>query len=283
MISRHAPVIDLHMHSNVSDGTDTPTGLVQQAHAAGITVMALTDHDTTAGWFEAQCAADGYGMTLVRGIELSTSNGGQGQHLLAYEPDPNHEGLVHLLAKGAASRTNRTPAILAKIQEAGHTIDPAAVARFAGDGVVGKPHIADALVEAGICKDRQDAFERFVGRNGVANVQRFQPDIEDAIAVIVDAGGVPVIAHPWGRKTSVSEERFAELAAVGLAGVEVDHQEHDAQARAALRGIASNLGLIVTGSSDYHGTGKVNHDPACNTTAPDQYERIMSLVRGRVG
>lgn len=270
--------IDLHLHSAISDGTDDPAEVVAAAHAAGVSVMALTDHDTTAGWEQAQAAATRYGITLVKGIELSTSNGNQGQHLLAYEPDPTHHGLVQMLAQGVASREGRTPAILEKIRAAGYEVSAEAVAGFAGGGVVGRPHIADALVEAGICVDRDEAFDRFLKRSGIAYVHRYQPDIEDAIKVVVHAGGVPVIAHPWGRKTHVSEERFAELVAVGLAGIEVDHQEHDAAARDALRGIARNLGLLVTGSSDYHGTGKVDHDPGCNTTDPGQYERLQALL-----
>lgn len=280
--------IDLHAHSAVSDGTDRPRDLVLAARAAGLDVLALTDHDTTDGWDDAIDAADEAGLRLICGIEVSTRNvtydaagnaTEQGQHLLAYSPSPHHPDLTAMLAAAAESRTNRTPLILAKITEAGYEIDPAAISRFAGGGVVGKPHIADALVEAGICRNRDDAFARFLKRGGLAYVGRFQPRIEDAITVIRAAGGVPVVAHPWGRKTHVSEERFAELAALGLAGIEVDHQEHDATSRDALRGIAANLDLAVTGSSDHHGTGKINHDLGCNTTHPEEFARLMNAVR----
>lgn len=271
--------IDLHTHSAISDGTDSPRELVQAAVAAGLDVLAITDHDTTDGWDEATQAANLAGLTLVKGIELSTRNEGHGQHLLAYEPNPTHPDLVQMLAEGSASRTDRTPAILTKIREAGYDIDPAAVARFAGGGVVGKPHIADALVEAGICTDRRDAFDRFLLNGRIAHVERYQPDIIDAITIIVAAGGVPVVAHPWGRTKPMDESRFADLAAAGMVGIEVDHQDHSREQRDALRGIATNLGLVVTGSSDHHGTGKVDHDLGCNTTHADQFDRLMDAIR----
>jgi predicted metal-dependent phosphoesterase TrpH len=270
--------IDLHTHSAISDGTDAPAVLVAHAHASGLDVLALTDHDTTDGWDEATVAAVEHGVRLVRGIEISTRNEGKGQHLLAYEPDRNDPALLTMLADGAAARMNRTPAILAKIAAAGYDIDPAAVARFAGNGVVGKPHIADALVEAGVCTDREDAFDRFLLKGRVAHVERYQADIIDAIAIVRAAGGAPVVAHPWGRATRMHESRFADLAAAGLAGIEVDHQDHDPATRDALRGIARDLNLVVTGSSDHHGLGKVNHDLGCNTTDPEEFARLMAQV-----
>ena len=275
--------IDLHTHSSISDGTDRPRDLITKAIAAGLDVVAITDHDTTDGWSEATAAAGQHAdaISLLRGIEISTTNGTQGQHLLAYEPDPAYPALVEMLTAAAASRHNRTPAMLAKITAAGYHIDPATVTRFAGDGVVGKPHIADALVDAGICLDRDDAFARFVGKGGIANVERFQPDIEDAIAVVRAAGGVPVVAHPWGRKTHITEERFAELATIGLVGIEVDHEDHSPESRDALRAIARNLDLIVTGSSDHHGLGKKGHDLGCNTTDPAEFERLNDLIACR--
>lgn len=271
--------IDLHTHSAFSDGTDTPRDLVGRACMAGLDVLAITDHDTTDGWEQAEIYADLAGLHLVKGIEISTRNEGHGQHLLAYEPDPTHPALMQMLAEGSASRTNRTPAILAKIAEAGYDIDPAAVSRLAGGGVVGKPHIADALVEAGVCTDRRDAFDRFLLKGRLAHVERYQPDIIDAITTIVAAGGVPVVAHPWGRTTPMNEARFADLAAAGMVGIEVDHQDHNREQRDALRGIATNLNLVITGSSDHHGTGKVDHDLGCNTTDPDEFERLMDPSR----
>lgn len=271
--------IDLHTHSSFSDGTDSPAALIGRACMDGLDVLAITDHDTTDGWEQAEIYADLAGLDLVKGIEISTRNEGHGQHLLAYEPDPTHPALMEMLAAGSASRTNRTPAILAKIAEAGYDIDPTAVARFAGNGVVGKPHIADALVEAGVCTDRRDAFDRFLLKGRLAHVERFQPEIIDAITVIVAAGGAPVVAHPWGRTKPMDEARFAGLAAAGMVGIEVDHQDHSREQRDALRAIAKNLNLVVTGSSDYHGTGKVDHDLGCNTTDPVEFDRLMDAIR----
>lgn len=270
--------IDLHAHSAISDGTDSPTALVCAALTAGLDVLALTDHDTTAGWNEATSAAAEHGLQLVRGIEISTRNQGKGQHLLAYEPDPTHPALVAMLEAGSVSRTNRTPAILAKLADLGHHLDPADVSRLAGDGVVGKPHIADALVASGVCTDREDAFQRFLLKGRPAHVERFQPDIIDAITTVRAAGGVPVVAHPWGRITRMDEARFADLADAGMLGIEVDHQDHAPADRDTLRGIARNLGLAITGSSDHHGTGKVNHDLGCNTTHPDEFDHLMAQV-----
>jgi predicted metal-dependent phosphoesterase TrpH len=271
--------IDLHTHSAISDGTDRPRDLVLAALAAGLDVLAITDHDTTAGWDEATATADEHGLRLIRGIEISTRNQGKGQHLLAYEPNPADPALLSMLAAGSTSRADRTPAILAKLADLGYVIDMAAVARFAGDGVVGKPHIADALVEAGVCTGREDAFQRFLLKGRPAHVERYQPDIIDAITVTRAAGGVPVVAHPWGRITRMDEARFADLADAGMLGIEVDHQDHTPADRDTLRGIARNLGLAVTGSSDHHGTGKVNHDLGCNTTHPDEFHRLMESVR----
>lgn len=271
--------IDLHSHSAISDGTDTPRDLVRAALAAGLDVLALTDHDTTAGWDEATSEADDRGLRLICGIEVSTRNEGKGQHLLGYEVDPTDPTLVAMLDAGAASRNDRTPAILAKLADLGYDIDPATVAKHAGDGVVGKPHIADALVEAGVCTDREDAFNRFLLKGRPAHVERYQPDIIDAIKTICAAGGIPVVAHPWGRITRMDESRFADLAAAGMRGIEVDHQDHNPADRATLRAIARNLDLAITGSSDYHGTGKVNHDLGCNTTDPDEFDRLMDPTR----
>lgn len=273
--------IDLHAHSNVSDGTDTPADLVAKAYAAGLDVLALTDHDTTRGWDEAEDAAAIWGIRLIRGIELSTSHLTGGQHLLAYEPDRAHRGLDLILARGQQSRDGRVAQIVARLAVLDMHITVEDVARHAAGGTSGRPHIADALVEAGYVVDRDEAFVKYLRRGMPASVMRWQEGTADAVMSVVHAGGVPVLAHPWGRGQDMTEADFAYLAERGLAGIEVDHQEHDAAARAALRSIAANLGLIVTGSSDHHGTGKVNHDLGCNTTAPDEFEALDDLIATR--
>lgn len=273
--------IDLHTHSNRSDGTDNPETLIARAAQAGLDVVALTDHDTTAGWAEAQVAADHHGVRLVRGMEISTRNQGSGQHLLAYGFDAAHPSVVTMLERGVESRNGRIPALLTKLRALGIDLDESDVRARAGldqGGTIGRPHVAAALVAGNHVPDQQAAFDEYLSPAGKAYVERYAPTIEEAMLAIALAGGVTVIAHPRGRRGSVSDERFAELAALGLAGIEVDHQEHDAATRVDLRRIAGELGVAVTGSSDYHGTRKVDHDLGCNTTAPDQFERLLGNV-----
>ena len=173
------------------------------------------------------------------------------------------------------------PAILSRLRAVGIDLTEDDVRRVALDTpATGRPHVADALVAAGVVADRAEAFERYLspGRPGYAT--RYAEDLEDMVPTVVAAGGVPVIAHPWARTagTVLTEAAFADLASLGLAGIEVDHQGHAPWMRDELRGIARNLGLVVTGSSDFHGAGKVDHDLGCNTTDPDEYARILELA-----
>ena len=273
--------IDLHTHSSASDGTDTPDALVREAKAAGLDVVALTDHDATSGWAEAQQAADEVGITLVPGLEISTKLQHRGVHLLAYLPDPAHGPLTDVLDRIIAGRTERTPAIVAALRAHGIDVTEEDVRREAGGSVAaGRPHVADALVRRGVVADRTEAFATLLspGQPGYAN--RYAPPLEEMIPIVVAAGGVPVIAHPWGRRggTVLTEETFGMLSELGLAGIEVDHQDHPPELRARLRAIAADLDLLVTGSSDHHGLGKVDHDLGVNTTDPEQYERLVSLA-----
>jgi len=274
--------IDLHTHSSASDGTDTPDALVREAKAAGLDVVALTDHDATSGWAEAQQAADEVGITLVPGLEISTKLQHRGVHLLAYLPDTTYGPLTDVLDRIIAGRTERTPAIVAALQAHGIDVTEEDVRREAGGSVAaGRPHVADALVRRGVVADRTEAFATLLspGQPGYAN--RYAPPLEEMIPIVVAAGGVPVIAHPWGRRggTVLTEEVFGMLSELGLAGIEVDHQDHPPELRARLRAIAADLDLLVTGSSDHHGLGKVDHDLGVNTTDPEQYERLVSLAR----
>jgi predicted metal-dependent phosphoesterase TrpH len=276
--------IDLHTHSSASDGTDTPGDLVRAAKAAGLDVVALTDHDATSGWAEAAQAADEVGITLVPGLEISTSFRHRGVHLLAYLPDPTHPPLAAALDRILAGRTARTPAIVDALRTHGIDITEDDVRRESGGSVAsGRPHVADALVRLGVSSDRGQAFTDLLnpGRPGYAN--RYAAPLEEMIPLVAAAGGVTVIAHPWGRRggTVLDEAAIAGLRDLGLAGIEVDHQDHGPELRARLRGIASDLDLVVTGSSDHHGLGKVDHDLGVNTTDPEQYERLVSLAASR--
>ncbi len=273
--------IDLHTHSDRSDGTMSPTELVRHAATAGIDVLAITDHDCFEGWDEAAEAAAEAGVSLVRGIEISCRYDGQSVHLLGYLPDPTYPPLVKELQRVLDGRNSRLPAILEKLRGLGIDIDAADVRKVSPDAAAsGRPHVADALVELGVVRDRDEAFARFLGPRGPAYVDRYAADLPSMVAMMRAAGGVTVVAHPWGRyrHDALSREGFAALREAGLSGVEVDHQDHDETTRKELRDLARDLDLVVTGSSDFHGAGKVGHELACNTTDPDQYARLLELA-----
>lgn len=276
--------IDLHTHSAASDGTDTPAGVVRAAKAAGLDVVALTDHDATSGWAEATQAADEVGITLVPGLEISTQLRHRGVHLLAYAPDPTHPPLATALDRIIAGRTERTPAMVDALRRHGIAITEDDVRREAGGSVAaGRPHVADALIRLGVVADRTEAFVELLNHGRPGYIGRYAAPVEEMIPLVVAAGGAAVIAHPWGRRggTVLDEAALSHLRDLGLAGIEVDHQDHGPELRARLRAIAANLDLVVTGSSDYHGLGKVDHDLGCNTTDPEQYERLMSRTASR--
>lgn len=281
--------IDLHAHSTCSDGTDTPTQLVAAAAAAGLDVLALTDHDTTAGWAEAVEALPA-GLRLIRGAEFSCvapdGRGGQvSVHLLAYLFDPAAEVIVGEHVRLRDERRARLHAMAARMAADGFPLDPDGLL----DGVpptaqVGRPHLARALVSAGVVDSVDEAFRRFLNFGGPYYLDRADTDVRKAIRMIRAAGGVAVLAHPAARRRGPVIELpvIAELAAEGLAGVEVDHPDHAGDDRAALRHVAVMLGLIVTGSSDYHGTNKTV-SLGQETTHPEALERIEELAaRSRV-
>jgi predicted metal-dependent phosphoesterase TrpH len=274
--------IDLHAHSDRSDGTDSPAELVRHARECGIDVLAITDHDTTEGWQEAAETAERSGIALVRGLEISARHGGDSVHLLAYLPDPGHPGLAAELDRVLDGRNSRLPATLAKLRGLGIDIAADDVRRLAGEAAaLGRPHVADALVAKGVVADRDEAFARFLGPRGPAYVDRYAADLTTMIRLVTEAGGVSVIAHPWARRythRSLDPDGLAALRDAGLAGLEVDHQDHAPETREQLRRIADELDLVATGSSDYHGDGKHAHDLGCNTTAPDQLERLLALA-----
>lgn len=275
--------IDLHTHSDRSDGTSSPDALVRHAVERGLDVVAITDHDTTEGWDEATAAAREVGIDLVRGLEVSCKFAGSGVHLLAYLPDPAYEPLALELERVLDGRNARLPATLEKLRGLGIEIEEDDVRRCATDAAaLGRPHVADALVSLGVVERRGEAFDRFLGSRGPAYVNRYAAPLETMLRVVSEAGGVSVIAHPWAKRhnfDALDEQGLARLKEIGLSGIEVDHQDHDDTARETLRGIARNLGLVATGSSDYHGDGKVDHDLGCNTTDPEEYARLVELAR----
>ena len=250
--------IDLHTHSTASDGTDTPAELVRKAAAAGLDVIALTDHDTTRGHAEALSVLPA-GLTLVPGAELSCRLDGVSMHMLAYLFDPEEPALLAERELVRDDRVPRAQGMIAKLNALGVPVTWEQVARIAGDGSVGRPHVASALVELGVVPTVNDAFTReWLADGGRAHMEKHETDPFEALRLVKNAGGVAVFAHPAASKRgrTVPESAIAELAEAGLDGIEVDHMDHGPETRARLRGLAKELGILVTGSSDYHGSRK---------------------------
>jgi predicted metal-dependent phosphoesterase TrpH len=274
-------LIDLHAHSTASDGTDAPAGLVRAGAAAGLDVLAITDHDTTLGWAEAVQALPA-GLTLVRGAELSCTHEGISLHVLAYLFDPAHAELADLMERIRDDRVPRAQEMVRRLEAAGYPVTWQSVSALVKAGAtVGRPHIADALVAAGAVADRDEAFAELLHGRSPYFVRHFAADPLDVVRLVRAAGGVTVFAHPAAsrRGRTVAFDVIGDLSAAGLAGLEVDHPDHDASERARLRALAADLGLLVTGSSDYHGTGKANR-LAEETTAPEVFEALVAAASG---
>ena len=280
--------IDLHTHSTASDGTDTPAELVRNAAAAGLDVVALTDHDTVGGYAEATAALRELGasapLTLVTGAELSCRIGGISMHMLAYLFDPAEPELYRERELVRDDRVPRAKGMVRKLQELGVPVTWEQVARIAGDGSVGRPHIAAAMVELGVVDSVSDAFtDEWLTNAGRAYVAKHELDPFDAVRLVKGAGGVTVFAHPGAhaRGETVPDAVIAELAAAGLDGIEVDHVDQDEATRRRLRGLAAETGLLATGSSDYHGSRKSVRLAEC-VTDPEVYREIARRATGAV-
>jgi hypothetical protein len=248
--------IDLHVHSNASDGTDPPAEVARRAAAAGLDVVALTDHDTMAGIAPAAAALPP-GLTLVPGLELSCLDNGRSMHLLAYLCDPGDPALAAETELIRDDRVHRARAMVARLAELGAPVTWEQVAAIAGDAVVGRPHIARALAEVGVVATPADAFTaEWIADGGRAHVDRYAPDAVRGIALVRGAGGVPVLAHPRSPGYEIADEVIAGLAAAGLAGLEVFHPDHDHSERTRLTQLANSLDLVMTGGSDDHGAFK---------------------------
>ena len=268
--------IDLHSHSNASDGTDAPEEVVRRARQAGVDVLALTDHDTVDGIGHATDALPP-GLTLVPGAEISCRLGSTSMHLLAYLFDPAHPELSEALAALRADRLRRGEAMVRCCAELGAPLSWDRVREIARGGAVGRPHVARALVEAGVVDTVAAAFSPdWIGDGGRAYVPKRSLDPVEAVGLVRGAGGVPVLAHALAesRGAVVGEEVVEALAAAGLGGLEADHPDHTADARAALRALAHRLDLFVTGSSDDHGS-LTGHRLGCETTDPTAYARLL--------
>jgi hypothetical protein len=271
---------DLHVHSTASDGTDTPAEVMRRAALAGLDAVALTDHDTVAGHAEARQARPD-ALTLVPGMELSCRLDGHSLHLLAYLFDPGHQELAEQTQAIRADRERRARAMVRALTDLGAAISWDQVAAIAGTGVVGRPHIARALVASGVIAEPGQAFTRdWIGAGGRAYVERYALDPVRAIRLVRAAGGVTVLAHPRaGRDWVPSDEQIAVLAAAGLAGVEVFHPDQPESERASLLARSRDLGLVATGGSDDHGR-LTGHRIGCEVTAADAYYALVSQAAG---
>ena len=250
--------VDLHVHSSASDGTDAPEVVVARADAAGLRAIALTDHDTVSGVAEARDAATGLAVELIPGVELSVDHAGVKIHLLAYFIEPTPGPLQDRLAMLRDGRASRNPMIIKRLNQLGYAITMDDVLRHAGGDAVGRPHIADALVEAGYFAARSAAFVDLLGDGGAAYVERERLAASEAIRLATESGGVTSIAHPLTINADAADLRpiFEELRDGGLGGIEVYYSEHPPAIRAQLAIVAFDLGLAATGGSDYHGSGK---------------------------
>jgi predicted metal-dependent phosphoesterase TrpH len=274
-------VIDLHTHSSVSDGTETPAKLIAAALAAGLGTVALTDHDSTAGWSEAFQAATGTGLTVIPGMELSTNYGPASVHMLAYLFDPANGGIVAETAHIRDGRLHRAERIVEKIGE-DYDLDWADVLEQSADGgTLGRPHIADALVAKGFVASREEAFESILNWRGPYYEKYYAPSPLDGVRMIVAAGGVPVLAHPatHGRYRVMGDQMIGELVDAGLVGLEIHHRDNTEDGKERLYELAREFDLVVTGSSDYHGEGKPNRLGE-NSTSPESLERIIAASSG---
>lgn len=276
-------MIDLHTHTQCSDGTDTPLALVKKAAAMGITVLGVADHDTTSGWEEAKASLHG-DLQLVLGAEISALTlDGISVHMLGLLFDGSNDALQQILADSRDTRVPRMRKMVENLQAAGYEITLDDVAAVAPVGAtLGRPHLADALVTRKIVKSRDEAFAELLHNDSPFYVSHYAPTPEEAIRAVRAAGGVAVIAHPFAsrRGQSLDAQSFQSLVEAGLNGIEVFHRDQNEEERAQLIAIARELDLVITGASDYHGIGKLNQLGE-NTTAPEEWERLESLADQR--
>lgn len=266
-------MIDLHSHTTASDGLLSPAALLDAAAAAGLTVLAITDHDTTAGYLDGRRLLAGRPLELVPGIEISAVHDGRDVHVLGYFIDPSSPRLTDFLEGQQTDRRRRVLEMTDRLGSLGRPIDPEPILEAASRGrSVGRPQIADALVAGGHVKSRDEAFRRFLEHGGPAFVPRLGASPRDVVKIIHEAGGLASLAHPGVHQR---DHLIDELAAEGLDAIEVRHSDHDAATEDRYRRTASRLGLLVTGGSDFHGNASHRASTlGVVTLPPDDYARL---------
>lgn len=283
MDNHHCLLADLHMHSTASDGRLTPSELMERAAAAGLKAVALTDHDTTAGIDEARETAEKLGMAFLPGIEISTGKGGD-IHVLGYGIDPQNEELNAFCAQMKQDRIERIPKMMQKLADIGMPLDPERVMALA-KGSVGRPHVARAMVETGYVNDPQEAFARYLGSGMPAYVPRTEVATEEAVRLILKAGGVPVLAHPGDYPDEAKRIlEVNEKQGWGLKGIEVYYPHHLENAFEPWLTIACEKALLVTSGSDFHFDGDGHHAAVGEMTrywktAEEDTALLMQAVR----
>ena len=272
--------VDLHAHSNRSDGTFTPTELVRLAAERELDVVALTDHDTTDGLEEAFAEGGRRGVEVVPGVEFSAEFDHTSVHVLCYWMDVEDEGMQAELGRLRDDRFRRGELMVERLRDLGIDVDFGRVRQIAGEAPIVRPHIAQAMVEAGVVGTEKEAFERYIGDGKPGHVAKHALDPVDAVGLINAAGGVCVLAHPgmWGDQSSVPDALIERMASAGMRGLEVDHPDHTPEARDHYRRLAGELGLIATGGSDCHG---VRYDPVrlgSSLCDPEAFDALRAVV-----
>lgn len=245
--------VDLHCHTTASDGLLTPWELVKEAAACGLKGIGITDHDTMSGWSEAERAGKAFGIDILKGIELNTDWHGKEVHILGYEIDPESPAVLEKLRRLQDARLNRMFEILRKLRNLGIEVPLSEIQNIARGESVGRPHIAQVLVNKGIVKTIKEGFDRFIGSGAPAYVPRYKLSPEEGISLVREAGGVAVLAHPGVYRLEEAVPQWIEM---GLQGIEVSHSEHSPKDEQRYRELAKNYGLIMTGGSDFHGEAR---------------------------
>ena len=268
--------IDLHTHTNASDGLDTPAELVASASQRGLSVLGITDHDTVDALESAGEAAKSVNITMVPGVELSTTVEGAEVHILGYFVDHTNADLRTRLRGLADARVRRVERMISRLHELGYRVDGDAILEQAEEGSIGRPHVARALMEIGVVNSVDEAFDRFLKAGRPAYIPRDPFSPEDAVGLITEHGAIPVLAHPFSTKDV--EGTLARLVPAGLKGIETYYAEYSSEQHAQLRSIADAWELLPTGGSDYHGAGfREGRDLGAAPVPHEVWERLSSL------